>query len=91
VRCCTRRTSTWNLVRGCRFRGTPFVSRVDFHPDPRGEALRNKEGKDGNPVNEVRVLSESLVQGDGTLTVPKSIKLDPESSVLHHAPGDESR
>jgi hypothetical protein len=51
--------------------------------------LRNKEGKDGNPVNEVRVLSESLVQGDGVLTVPKSIKLDPEHSVLHHAPGDE--
>jgi hypothetical protein len=51
--------------------------------------LRNKEGKDGNPVNEVRVLSESLVQGDGVLTVPKGIKLDPERSVLHHAPGDE--
>jgi hypothetical protein len=51
--------------------------------------LRNKEGKDGNPVNEVRVLSESLVQGDGALAVPKSIKLDPERSVLHHAPGDE--
>jgi hypothetical protein len=51
--------------------------------------LRNKEGKDGNPVNEVRLLSESLVQGDGALTVPKGIKLDPEHSVLHHAPGDE--
>jgi hypothetical protein len=51
--------------------------------------LRNKEGKDGNPVNEVRVLSESLVQADGTLTVPKGIKLDPERSVLQQAPGDE--
>jgi hypothetical protein len=51
--------------------------------------LRTKEGKDGNPANEVRVLSESLLEGGGVLTVPKSIKLDPERSVLHHAPGDE--
>jgi hypothetical protein len=51
--------------------------------------LRTKEGKDGNPANEVRVLSESLLESDGVLTVPKSIKLDPERSVLHHAPGDE--
>jgi hypothetical protein len=51
--------------------------------------LRTKEGKDGNPANEVRALSESLLQSDGVLTVPKSIKLDPERSVLHHAPGDE--
>jgi hypothetical protein len=51
--------------------------------------LRTKEGKDGNPANEVRVLSESLVQSHGVLTVPKSIKLDQERSILPHAPGDE--
>jgi hypothetical protein len=51
--------------------------------------LRNKEGKDGNPVNEVRVLSESLTGNDGVLAVPKSIKLDPQRTILHHAPGDE--
>ena len=51
--------------------------------------LRTKEGKDGNPANEVRVLCESLLESDGVMTVPKSIKLDPERSVLHHAPGDE--
>jgi hypothetical protein len=50
--------------------------------------LRTKEGKDGNPANEVRVLAESLLQSDGVLTVPKSIKLDAEGTVLHHAPGD---
>ena len=50
--------------------------------------LRTKEGKDGNPVNEVRVLSESLMQSDGVLALPKSIKLDPERTILHHAPGD---
>jgi hypothetical protein len=51
--------------------------------------LRTKEGKDGNPANEVRVLSESLVQSHGVVTVPKSIKLDRERSILHHAPCDE--
>ena len=51
--------------------------------------LRNREGKDGNPVNEVRVLSESLMENDGVLAVPKSIKLDPERTILHHAPGDD--
>jgi hypothetical protein len=51
--------------------------------------LRNREGKDGNPVNEVRVLSESLMENDGVLAVPTSIKLDPERTILHHAPGDE--
>ena len=50
--------------------------------------LRNKEGKDGNAVNEVRVLSASLTGNDGVLAVPKSIKLDPERTILHHAPGD---
>jgi hypothetical protein len=51
--------------------------------------LRNKEGKDGNPVNEVRVLSESLMQNDGVLAANKTIKLKSESSILHHEVGDE--
>jgi hypothetical protein len=51
--------------------------------------LRNKEGKDGNPVNEVRVLSESLMQNDGVLAANKTIKLKTESSILHHEVGDE--
>jgi len=50
--------------------------------------LRNVEGKDGNPCNEVRVLATSLMQHDGVLTVEKSIKLNPETSVLGLEPGD---
>ena len=50
--------------------------------------LRNVEGKDGNPCNEVRVLTTSLMQHDGILTVEKSIKLNPETSVLGLEPGD---
>ena len=44
--------------------------------------LRGVEGKDGNPLNEVRVLVGSLVQHDGVLTAEKSIGLKPETSVL---------
>jgi hypothetical protein len=50
--------------------------------------LRNVEGKDGNPCNEVRVLATSLMVHDGILTVEKSIKLQPETSVLGFEPGD---
>jgi hypothetical protein len=50
--------------------------------------LRAVEGKDGNPLNEVRVLASSLMQHDGVLTVEKSIKLDPATSVLGLAAGE---
>jgi hypothetical protein len=50
--------------------------------------LRTVEGKDGNPLNEVRVVAASVLV-DGTLTPDKSIKLRPETSVLGLAAGDE--
>jgi hypothetical protein len=50
--------------------------------------VRNKEGKDGNPLNEVRVLCTSLMENDGALAADKTIKLEPESSLLHHEVGD---
>ena len=43
---------------------------------------RGMEGKDGNPLNEVRVIAESLLQHDGVMTPEKTIKLAPEKSVL---------
>lgn len=51
--------------------------------------LRVVEGKDGNPLNEVRVLATSLLEHDGVLTIDKSLKLKPESSVLGLRPGDQ--
>ncbi len=42
---------------------------------------RGIEGKDGNPLNEVRVLCNSVMLHDGVMTAEKSIKLDPASSV----------
>jgi hypothetical protein len=51
--------------------------------------LRTVEGKDGNPLNEVRVLGDSLMEHNGVLTPEKSIKLAPERSVLKLEPGDK--
>ena len=45
--------------------------------------MRGNEGKDGNPLNEVRLLSYSLLENDGVFALPdKSIKWDPDRSVL---------
>jgi hypothetical protein len=51
--------------------------------------LRTKEGKDGNPLNEVRVLCTSLLGNGGVLVQDKTIKLDPAKSVLGYTVGDE--
>lgn len=61
--------------------------------------LTGIEGKDGNPLNEVRVLVNSLLLNDGKLQVDKlpgwpnsasaGLKLPPEKSVLKLKPGDE--
>jgi hypothetical protein len=59
------------------------------------------EGKDGNPLNEVRVLCNSLLYNDGKVQVeallgwPNSartgLKMSPETSVLRSKPGDPVR
>ena len=53
--------------------------------------LRGVEGKNGNPLNEVRVLAASLMEHGGLLTVEKAITLKPESSVLGLSPGEPVR
>ena len=50
---------------------------------------RTIEKKDGNPLNEVRVLVSSLTNNDGLIIGDKSIKMDPAKSVLHYQTGDE--
>jgi hypothetical protein len=49
------------------------------------------EGKDGNPLNEVRMLSTSILSHRGVLTADKTIKYDPEASILKLKIGDEIR
>jgi hypothetical protein len=50
--------------------------------------LRGKEGKDGNPLNEVRLIAGSLLNNDGVLTADTTIKYKPEQSVLGLEIGD---
>ena len=52
------------------------------------DRLRSKEGKDGNPLNEVRMLCGSLLQHDRVFTADKTIKLKPDQTVLHLEIGD---
>ena len=47
------------------------------------------EGKDGNPLNEVRMLCTSILTNNGVLAADKTIKYQPEKSVLKLAIGDE--
>ena len=49
------------------------------------------EGKDGNPLNEVRMLCASILEHRGVLTADKTIKYKPEDSVLKLGIGDEIR
>jgi hypothetical protein len=46
------------------------------------------EGKDGNPLNEVRILCDSLMNNHGIMRGDKQIKLTPERSVLKLNIGD---
>jgi hypothetical protein len=50
--------------------------------------LRGVEGKDGNALNEVRVLARSLLEHSGTVADDPQIDLDPARSVLGLEVGD---
>ena len=50
--------------------------------------LRGVEGKDGNALNEVRVLARSLMENGGTVLADSQIRLDPARSVLGLEVGD---
>jgi hypothetical protein len=54
-------------------------------------SLRNPklEGRDGNPLNEVRAIAESITEHGAVMVVPKGIQLEPDTSVLGFADGDE--
>ena len=44
--------------------------------------LRGQEGKDGNPLNEVRMLADSILLNSGVLAGNSTIKYSPGEAVL---------
>ena len=53
--------------------------------------LRKVAGNDGNPLNEVVLLVDSLLMHDGVLRALSPIAYAPDTSVLHLEFGDEIR
>jgi len=53
--------------------------------------LRTVTGKDGNPLNEVEMLSDSLMNNNGVLRDSNVIKLIPDQSVVKLHIGDPIR
>jgi hypothetical protein len=49
------------------------------------------EGKDGNPLNEVRIICDSLINNNGVMRGDKQIRLSPDRSVLKLHIGDTIR
>lgn len=50
---------------------------------------RTLEKKDGNPLNEVRLLCNSILQNQGIMTADKSIKYNAAKSILKLQIGDK--
>jgi hypothetical protein len=50
---------------------------------------RTLEGKDGNPLNEVRIVCNSITDNDGVMMADKTIRMKPAGSVLGYDVGDE--
>ena len=54
-----------------------------------GHRSRTMELKDGNALNEMRMVCTSLLQGDGRLLEDKQIRLKPATRILGLRVGDE--
>jgi len=53
--------------------------------------VRKNEGKDGNALNQVRIICDSLTHNDGILAADKTIRITPEDTILALRVGDEIR
>ena len=54
-------------------------------------AGREALGKDGNPLNEVRMLCDAIMENKGRMSANKTIRYNPETSILKLKAGDEMR
>ena len=53
--------------------------------------MRAMEGKDGNPLNEARMLCNSIMHDNNILSADKTIKHDSDRSVSKYRVGDETK
>ena len=51
--------------------------------------LRGAEGKDGNPINEVRTLASSILEHDGEMHLEDGIKMRADRSILGIPEGEQ--
>ena len=65
-----------------------LILAMDHYFDHRARA---REGKDGNPVNEIRVLCQSIMHNHHKLLEDSQIRLIPAKSVLGLKAGDDIR
>jgi hypothetical protein len=65
-----------------------MILALDHHFVHRG---RTVEGKDGNPLNEVRMLCDAIMENDGRMGASRTIRYKPEPSILKFKAGDEIR
>lgn len=63
-----------------------LVLALDSYFVHRARAL---EKKDGNPLNEVRMLCNSMMNNNNRMCADKTIKFDPAKSILKYPVGDE--
>ncbi len=52
---------------------------------------RTMEGKDGNSLNEVRMLCNAIMENDGRMGADKTIRYKPDMSIPKFRAGDEIR
>jgi hypothetical protein len=52
---------------------------------------RTMEGKDGNPLNEVRMLCDAIMENKGRMSANKTIRYKPDTAILKFKVGDEIR
>ena len=52
---------------------------------------RNMEGKDGNPLNEVRMLCNAIMENKDRMSADRTIRYKPDMSILKFRDGDEIR
>ncbi|MEX0698950.1 MAG: hypothetical protein WD354_04380 [Acidimicrobiia bacterium] len=73
------------------FRGPFFNNMILMLDRPFVHRLRQVTGKDSNPLNEVEMLCDSLINNKGILREKSPIEYDPDESVVGLDIGDKIR